>query len=100
MPGITLNVAYLEVYSHHRLGLARSEIHLADATWSGTHVARSEVGGYLFSNGILTRKLLVQPEIDKLLAAVQGHIILTAHLEGNGTADALVVLFLFQLTGL
>ena len=93
-------MAHLEMNGHHGLGLACRKVHLTNAAGACTHVARSEVGGYLFGDGIFARKLLVEPEIDKLLAAVECHIALAAHLDGYGAADALVGRLFLQLAGL
>ena len=51
VPGVTLYVAHLEVHGHHGFSLSRREVHLSDATWSSTHVARSEVRGYRLFDG-------------------------------------------------
>ena len=97
MPGVTLNVPHLEVYGHHGLALAGLQVHLADAARAGPHVARAEVGCYLFGDGIFAGELLVEAEVDELLAAVERHVTLAAHIGGNGATDALVGRLFLQL---
>ena len=90
MPGVSLDVAHLEVHGHHGLALARAQVDLADAARSGAHVARAEVGRNRLRDGHIAGVIRVQPEIGQLFAAVQGQIALGAHLAGDHPADALI----------